>query len=276
MVSQSEPTASDPTVVGDRRRLFASFAGIAVDERCRGLLLALVLVAGDAIAGAPFRTDDPGVVDHGHFELLPFYSQTKAGTGRSGALPGLEIHYGAVESVELDLVLSAAFATPPGMGTQRGYGDTEIDIKYQFIAETDTMPAIGFVPNFILPTGNADRGLGNGGSQVFLPLWMLKSWDRLTTYGGGGYWVNNGPGNRNYWFFGWQAQYQLSESWTLGGEVFHSTPQTAGQGASTGFSVGGFFQIHPNSQLLFSAGKGLQNAAQTNRVSTYIGCLISF
>ncbi len=30
------------------------------------------------------------------------------------------------------------------------------------------------------------------------------------------------------------------------------------------------------SQLLFAAGKGLQNAAQTNRVSTYAGYLYAF
>jgi hypothetical protein len=149
-------------------------------------------------------------------------------------------------------------------------------MKYQFIQETETLPAVGFVPNFVFPTGNADRGLGNGGSQIFLPLWIMKSVGNFTTYGGGGYWFNNGSGNRNDWFFGWVAQYQLSEKWTLGGEIFHSTPQTVAQGASTGSSLGGYYQIDQRTQLLFSAGRGLQDAAQTNRVSTYVGCLFSF
>ncbi len=56
---------------------------------------------------------------------------------------------------------------------------------------------------------------------------------------------NNGAGNRNDWFFGWVAQYQLSEKWTLGGEIFHSTPQTVAQGASTGFSLGGYLPDRP-------------------------------
>ena len=229
-----------------------------------------------ALAGPPFRTDDPGVVERGHFEVLPFYSQTLAGNGRSGALPGLEIHYGVLDHVEIDLVVQAAFSTPPGGSTQRGYGDTEIDIKYQFVQETETLPAIGFVPNLIFPAGNADRGLGNGGGQIFLPLWLQKSFGNFTTYGGGGYLLNNGTGNRNDWFFGWVALYQLSEKWMLGGEIFHSTPQTVAQGASTGFTLGGYYQIDNHGQLLFSAGKGLQDAAQTNRVSTYVGCLVSF
>ena len=58
---------------------------------------------------------------------------------------------------------------------------------------------------------------------------------------------------------------------TLGGEVFHTTGQTVGQGASTGLNVGGFYNIDEHNHLLFSVGKELQNAAQTNRVSSYLG-----
>jgi hypothetical protein len=242
----------------------------------KALLGAMALLSGLAQAGPPFRSDDPGIVDEGHYELLPFYSQTLAEGGRSGALPGLELHYGLLKGVEVDLILQAAFSTPPGAGTGRGFGDTEIDVKVLLADETETRPAIAFIPKFVLPTGNADRGLGNGGSQVFVPLWMQKSFGKFTTYGGGGYWFNNGTGNRNDWFFGGVTLYQVSDAWLVGGEIFHSTPQTVAQGASTGFTIGAMYQIDEHSQLLISAGKGLQDAAQTNRVSTYLGCLLSF
>jgi len=74
---------------------------------------------------------------------------------------------------------------------------------------------------------------GNAGSQIFIPIWLQKKWGDFQTYGGGGYWFNNGTGNRDYWFFGWQGQYQFSEHVTLGAEVFHTTEQVVGQGAST-------------------------------------------
>jgi hypothetical protein len=96
------------------------------------------------------------------------------------------------------------------------------------------------------------------------------------TYGGGGYWINNAPQGRNFWFFGWQAQYQLSNHVTLGGEIFHSTGQALGQAASTGFNVGGYYNIDEHNHLPFSAGKGLQNATQTNRVSSYLGYQYTF
>ena len=39
--------------------------------------------------------------------------------------------------------------------------------------------------------------------------------------GGGGYWVNPGAGNRNWWFAGWQVQCQLLINVTPGVEIFH-------------------------------------------------------
>jgi hypothetical protein len=236
-----------------------------------GLLLALAATMQQVRAGAPFQTDDPAVVSLGHSELLLFYQQTLAASGRSGVLPAFEFHYGAVQNVELDLVTPFAFSTSPGGHTQRGYGDTVLGLKYRLLEETDTAPLLGFAPKLNLATGDQDRGLGNGGNALFLPIWVQKRRGNMQGYGGGGYWINRGPNNRNYWFFGAQGQYQLSEQWVLGAEVFHTTAQTLDQRASTGFNVGGYYVVDARAQWLFSIGRGLQNAAQTNRVSSYLG-----
>ncbi len=37
-------------------------------------LTAMTLAPGYAVAGPPLRTDDPGIVDQGHIELIPFHS----------------------------------------------------------------------------------------------------------------------------------------------------------------------------------------------------------
>jgi hypothetical protein len=238
---------------------------------------ALLCAASSAVwAGPPFRTDDPEAVEFKHSELYLFYQQTLSADGRAGVAPAFEFNYGIVENVQLHLVAPVAFTTPSGMGTTRGYGDTELGVKWQLNEETDSLPMIGVFPMVEVSTGNADKGLGSGHTQVFLPVWLQKKWGDFQTYGGGGYWFNNGTDSRNYWFFGWQAQYQLSEHLTLGGEVFHSTEQTVGQGASTGFNLGGFYNISEHHHVLFSAGKGLQNAAQTNRVSSYLGYQFTF
>jgi hypothetical protein len=254
-------------------------AAITVPSRraAAGCLLSLLLLPPiDAWCGAPFVTDDPGTVALGHTELLLFYQSTLGEMARTGASPGLELHFGVLDGVEFDVIPALAFSTPTGASTQRGYGDTTLALKWRLVEESENFPLVSLVPRYTIATGNSAKGLGNGGSQVFLALAAEKSAGSFQTYGNAGYWINNGPDNRNYWFVGGQAQYQFSERWTIGAEVFYTTPQTQSQSASIGFNVGGYYVFDPRLQLLFSAGRGLKNTAETNRVSVYVGSLLSF
>ena len=207
---------------------------------------------------------------------IGFYIQTLAESGRSGTAPGLELHFGVYPGVELDVIASLAFNAPTGEGAQRGFGDMQFGIKYALTMESEWVPQMSLVPLLDLATGDAARGLGNGGGAGYLGIALQKHWGKLQTYASGGYWINYGPGNRNYGFAGWQVQYQFSERWAVGAEIFHMTSTTDGQGASTGFNIGGQCVFDRHNQLLFSAGRGLQNAAQTNRVSSYVGYQYSF
>jgi hypothetical protein len=93
---------------------------------------------------------------------------------------------------------------------------------------------VGTFPILLVPTGNEDKGLGSGEAQVFLPLWLQKRWGPWKTCGGGGYWINPGTGNKNYWFFGWEVQRDMSQYLTLGGEVFHETSSEVSGESNTG------------------------------------------
>lgn len=238
------------------------------------LALAAILVM-PARAGAPFQTDDPVVIARDRSELLVFYRQTLAQDGRSGVLPALELHHGAAENLELDLVVPIAFHSPPGEQVRRGYGDTELGFKYGLVQETDVVPQVGFAPKLDLPTGNADRGLGNGGGALFLPIWIQKTYGNFGAYGGGGYWISHGGDSRNYWFIGAAGGYRITDRLVLGAEVFHTTPQTTAQRSSTGFNVGAILQLTAQLQCLLSAGRGIQSR-ETNRLSTYLGFQLSF
>jgi hypothetical protein len=144
------------------------------------------------------------------------------------------------------------------------------------LEETDTRPQVGTFPLYIAPTGNASRGLGNDASQFFLPIWLQKSFGKLTTYGGGGYLINHASGARNSWFFGWELQRELTEHLTLGAEVFHRTEQVQGQGDSAGFNLGAIVNLDDHNHLLLSAGKGLRNVSATNKASTYVAYQLTY
>lgn len=238
--------------------------------------LAATLFPFSAQCGAPFQTDDPGVLAGGHVDLLAFYQSTLAADARSGNAPGVELHVGMTHAAEIDFASSLAFSTTSGSGTRRGYGDTTIGLKYMLMPETDRLPLVSLVPKVTLATGNADRGLGNGGTRVLVGVAAQKSVGTFVTYGNVAYVVNEGSGNRDFWFAGWEAQRQLSDHWIVGAELFASGAQVAAQRGSAGFNVGGYYLLDERDQALFSLGRGLSNVHETNRVSAYVGYQHSF
>jgi hypothetical protein len=117
-----------------------------------------------------------------------------------------------------------AYDASEGESSHFGYGDTEVGMKYRLVHQTGALPDIGVFPLIQIPTGDRENGLGNGEAQYFLPLWLQKDFGKWTTYGGGGYWINPGPGNKDYWFTGILRQYSFSENFYLGGRFSTRVP----------------------------------------------------
>jgi hypothetical protein len=236
---------------------------------------ALLLGSTEAIAGPPFRTDDPVPVALGHYELYTAAIGTYARGGPSGGLPNVELTYGLIPNGQLQIGGELAFDSTGNGPVRWGYGDTELSFKYRIVQEDKNglIPQVAVFPAVFFPTGDQHRGLGAGHVTGFLPVWAQKSFGKWTTYGGGGYWINQDEktGDRNYWFFGWLLQRKITEQLTLGGEIFHQTPDTLDGKDSTGFNLGGAYDFDEHNHLLFSAGTGLQNTAQTNEVAWYFG-----
>lgn len=64
-----------------------------------------------------------------------------------------------------------------GGSTENGVGDIYLNYRYQALMETDRVPAFAPRLSVILPTGDDDRGLGNGevGYQINLPVSKVLS-----------------------------------------------------------------------------------------------------
>ncbi len=238
-----------------------------------GLLLFLVLRPGDSWAGPPFRTDDPEPVDfkHGELYLAAQYEEDREAT--SGTAPHVEFNYGIMPDIMVHLIAPYAFNNPKGESTTRGYGDTEVGIKYRFVNDEDTHFMVGTFPIVELPTGDSDKGLGTGHITYFLPLWIQKSWGPWQSYGGGGFWRNPGAGNKDYWFLGWQAQREISETLTVGAELFSQTKTTEEGQTRTGYALGAILNITEDHHLLLSAGSDIHG---NNRFSAYLAYQYTF
>lgn len=255
-------------------RTHANFA------RLSAVALALAaLLPSAAIAGPPFRTDDPEPVEYQHYEFYTFSSGTNVRGDTGGVGPAWEFNYGLIPNGQFHLVTPMAFDSPAGGPTQFGYGDTEVGFKYRFIDEdkSGSRPMVGVFPMIEIPTGDESRGLGSGHARLFLPVWIQKSFGDWTTYGGGGYWINHGGGtnDKDYGFVGWLLQRKINDKLAVGAEIFHQTATTTDGKDSTGFNMGAIYDFDERNHLLVSVGTGLQNASETNRFSWYIGYQIT-
>ena len=226
-----------------------------------GLVAALCLVPAMAHAGPPYVTDDPEPVELHHWEI---YLATQGGYDRDRNLaftaPHVEVNYGALPDLQLHLIAPLQYARPAGGPAAYGYGDTELGAKLRFVHESDVVPQVGTFPLVELPTGDSARSLGAGRTQVLLPLWLQKSVGPLLAYGGGGYWINPGPGNHNWLFLGLHLEARLGAV-APGFEIFHGTSRHEGEPGETRFNVGAVIDLSDEHHMLMSAGRALDAGA---------------
>lgn len=232
-------------------------------------LTGVLLISSSAWAGPPFVTDDPEPVDYKHYETYLAYETVKTQGGTSSS-PLFELNYGAMPDMQVSITLPYAIASAPGQITQKGMGDVVLGVKYRVLQETADQPMISIYPIYIAPTGNAAKGLGNGGAQIFLPVWLQKRWGNWLAYGGGGYWSNRAPGTGSHWYFGGAVMYDMNERLSIGGEIFQATDQRPVDNASTGFNIGAIYKLDEHNRILGSAGRGLSEIRSQNTTTGYI------
>jgi len=241
------------------------------------MALCLALFSPPALAGPPFLTDDPEPVDYQHWEFYDFSQGIRANGAIDGLAPACDCNYGVLPNVQLHVQPGVAFHRDKGGPLTYGANDTELGVKYRFVEQDkkDWTPSIAIYPLLETPSGDAARGLGAGRTRAFLPIWAQKDLGDWTTFGGGGFWINPGPREKNYAFFGWVLQRKLSDHLAVGFELFHQTPTQIGGMQTTGFNVGATYDLTEHYHLLASAGKGLQHARETDAFSWYLGLQVT-
>jgi hypothetical protein len=231
-----------------------------------------ILLARAAVAGPPFLTDDPEPVAFRHWELYLASQGTVATGAATGSAPHVEVNYGAVPNLQLHLIVPATFSWTRGAPPQYGLGDLEIGVKLRFVEEGEWRPQIGTFPLLDPPTGSASRGLGAGAWQLFLPIWLQKSFGSWTTYGGGGVRLvsRRDGGTDDQGVAGWLVQRQLAETLTLGTEAYLTIPWHGGP-ANVRLDLGAIlnFGIH---HVIASAGPAFGGDA---RAQWYIAYLLT-
>jgi hypothetical protein len=235
------------------------------------IYLFLLLLDQISFGGPPFNTDDPEPVNFKHWEYYVSSLNNNQHSIWSGTSPHFEINYGLIPNVQVHLLLPMNYYSSRHQGSGFGYADTEFGIKYRFVQETENSPQIGTFPIIEIPTIKNSE-FSDGKTKIYLPVWMQKSWGKLTTYGGAGYWINPGAGNKNWIFSGWEIQYDFSKTLTLGGEIYYHSASTKDTKSEMGFNVGGSVNPTEKFHIIFSVGHTFTN---DNTLTSYLGILLT-
>lgn len=230
------------------------------------LFLVLFLILSSTLrvqAGPPYITDDPEPEELHHWEINLATIDFKTAGSWSGNALHADIAYGLLPDLELNLLAPFSYDAPRHESGHLGYGDTQLGFKYRLAKENGFIPEVGFAPFVVLPTGDHDLGLGDGKAQLFLPLWLQKTFGRWTSYGGGGYFFNPGDSdNRDYWFMGLVVQRKMSETFNLGMEIFRRTADTRNGSAQTALNLGATLDLSEHFHILVSAGHSVEGPGQ--------------
>lgn len=215
------------------------------------ITLAALISNSAALAGPPFLTDDPGPTDTGHWEIYaPLFEAEGSGDNFNGIL-GVELNYGAAKDLQLTVGLPAAY-THDAAGWHWGAGDLEASVKYRFYNNEAAGLQIAAFPGVTLPT--ASNSMGSGHVTGFLPIWVQKDSGPWSVFGGGGYAINPGAGNRDFWTGGVAVTHRLGERLLVGVEADRAGPETADGRASTSLGLGAIYDLPGPLRLLASGG----------------------
>jgi hypothetical protein len=232
-----------------------------------------VLAARGACAGPPFLTDDPEPTDTRHWEI---YAPTLEAAGRDPEFEGsigAELNYGAAPDVQVTVGVPVDY-THAASGVSSGRGDLELSVKYRFFNDETRGLQVAVFPGITAPT--ATGGFGAQHVTELLPVWFQKDSGEWSLFGGGGYAINPGHGNRNYWTGGLALARQLSQNFLVGFEADRQGADTAEGHATTSLGVGAILRITPTVRLLGSAGPAFEDGQGATLFHLFVALGLDF
>lgn len=221
------------------------------------LVFALCVCAGEAWAGSPpLTTDDPGTPGAGGWEINLTTSIERTIDETELEAPLFDINYGPRDNDQIKVEFAVLSVGPDDENDEWGLSDVSIGYKYRFFENGPAGLEISTYPQVSLPTGDEDRGLGSGHTELWLPI----QWQ--TDFGESG-WINPqigynvvfGDNSSNSFRYGLAAGWEASEKLELMGEVAGVAYPEGPDPNDVYFNIGFTYPLNKNVVLLGSAGR---------------------
>jgi Putative MetA-pathway of phenol degradation len=251
---------------GDRRHSGRRLAKLAAS-------LAILLSPSAAFAGPPFLTDDPEPTDTGHWEIYAPLIEAEGRGDEFDVATGTEINFGAAKDLQLTLGVPVAWSHDAS-GWRNGVGDIEMSAKYRFINDETNGIQVAAFPGISLPT--ASNGMGAGRVTALLPIWFQKDSGNWSVFGGGGYAINPGAGNRDYWTGGIAVTRQFNNSLMMGIEIERQGADVIGGDGSTSLGLGAIYKLKAPFRLLVSGGPTIEDQTHKTGFHAFLALGIDY
>jgi hypothetical protein len=166
-------------------------------------------------------------------------------------------------------VLPLAFESRNGFdanGLKGGVGDVELAVKYRFLHQSDGswMPDVSLFPRVFVPTEG--RGFGTGHANLLIPVWAEKDFGPWSVFGGGGYQIDPGVGQLNFWQGGVTVSRNIADRLSLGLEAFGQTRATTADDGFWTLNAGLTCKLIEHWSLLASGGPTWQQTGGHGQV----------
>ncbi|MCX9157995.1 transporter [Niveibacterium sp. 24ML] len=231
-------------------------------------LALLFCLPGIALAAHPLSSDDAGTQGAGAWQLelnADYLHEPETRTQQRFA--NLTLSTGLSDSFDLFVngtaLRSEAEAEGGNAAVARGAGDASLGAKWRWFENDDIALALKASAN--LPTGDAERGLGNGlpyYSGAAIVSVEVGEWT-LMANAVGLYFTGDVDDQRKWqWALSTAAAYQLSDAWQLVGEVVAYSGDAPDSVGNAGLlTLGAIYRVLPTLDLDVGYRRGLMDSA---------------
>ncbi|MFZ2031580.1 MAG: transporter [Vitreimonas sp.] len=184
---------------------------------------------------------------------------------------GVEINYGVAPDVQIAASLPLEFERPRGGQYASGLGNIDLAGKVLVAHQLRSGLNIAVYPHLTLPSPSR---FGEDHASFFLPVWLGRSGDDWSVFGGGGCAINRGGASQEYCEAG-LAVTRSFDRVTIGAELFHETPAEKDLAASTILGAGLSYDVSERLHVLGYWGAQLENTKENGHGIVYASLLFN-
>jgi hypothetical protein len=226
------------------------------------IALSVLMASCPALAGRPLVTEDTGTLAPGAVELEVALDHVRERHGDGVVFQSpLAFNIGLVPRLELSVGTLALVVVPDHAPSRAGAGDSAARLKYRFVDETDSVPALMAAAAARFPTGDADRGLGDPGFGVQALAVVSKTLGNVTVTFNGGYTFATVGRDRDVVHVSASAEAAVTDAWSIVGEVVSDLATVRRADDQLVLRVGTVYALNDRVRLDAAAGFGATRAS---------------